>query len=113
MSIYKIAILVYTLFTKLYMYSRELNYFTKCYKSMEEAKLIPESLWIKDNHEEVILLVANRAVAVGKGDKRKAFFHRQIDKQRKQREHHKQIGVSQRVFQRIALLRLSDRFFRL
>ena len=30
------------------------SYFTKCYKSMEEAKLIPESLWIKDNHEEVI-----------------------------------------------------------
>ena len=30
------------------------SYFSKCYKSMEEAKLYPESLWIKDNHEEVI-----------------------------------------------------------
>jgi len=30
------------------------SYFSKCYKSMEEAKLYPEALWIKDNHEEVI-----------------------------------------------------------
>ena len=30
------------------------SYFTKCYKSMDDAKLYPEALWIKDNHEEVI-----------------------------------------------------------
>ena len=29
-------------------------YFSKCHKSMEEAKLFPEALYIKDNHEEVI-----------------------------------------------------------
>ena len=30
------------------------SYYSKCHKSMEEAKLNPEALWIKDNHEEVI-----------------------------------------------------------
>ena len=30
------------------------SYFSKCYKTMDEAKLYPEALWIKDNHEEVI-----------------------------------------------------------
>jgi hypothetical protein len=30
------------------------SYFSKCYKSMEDARLYPEALWIKDNHEEVL-----------------------------------------------------------
>ena len=30
------------------------SYFSRCYKSMEDAKLYPEALWIKDNQEEVI-----------------------------------------------------------
>jgi hypothetical protein len=30
------------------------SYYSKCHKSMEEAKLNPEALWLKDNHEEVI-----------------------------------------------------------
>ena len=30
------------------------SYYSKCHKSMEEAKLNPEALWIKDNYEEVI-----------------------------------------------------------
>ena len=30
------------------------SYYSRCHKSMEDAKLYPEALWIKDNHEEVI-----------------------------------------------------------
>ena len=30
------------------------SYFSRCCKSMEDAKLYPEALWIKDNQEEVI-----------------------------------------------------------